>query len=91
MWEDVNKALVWILSPLLHPPKFGAYTELWAGLSQDVTMEDTGRYAIPWGRWHPRPRQDILDAMKSSSQGGTGLAEEFWKWCDDQTRVYLLE
>lgn len=91
MWEDVNKALVWALSPLLHPPKFGAYTGLWAGLSQDVMMEDTGRYVIPWGRWHPKLRQDILDSMKSRSQGGTGLAEEFWKWCDDQTRVYLSD
>lgn len=89
MWDNVNKALVWMLRPVLHHPRFGAYTALWTGLSKDLTMEDTGRYAIPWGRWHPRPRQDVLDAMKSRSEGGTGGADEFWKWCADETRPYL--
>ena len=89
MWENVNKTLVWALSPVLHHPKFGAYTALWAGLSRDVTMDDTGRYAIPWGRWHPKPRQDILNAIRSKSEGGIGLADEFWEWCEDQTRPYL--
>lgn len=91
MWENVNKLLVWALSPILHHPKFGAYTELWAGLSPDVTVEDTGGYAIPWGRWHNKPRQDILDSIKSRSEGGSGLAQEFWKWCDDQTRAYYVD
>jgi hypothetical protein len=28
--------------PLLYAPKVGAYTELWAGLSPDLKIEDNG-------------------------------------------------
>ena len=54
-----------IFSYINHSPRCRAYTELWAGLSDDVGMEDGGRYAIPWGGWHSKPRKDILDALKS--------------------------
>lgn len=67
----------------------GAYTELWAGLSPDVKSEDGGRYAVPWGRWHPSPRQDILASLMTQEEGGTGLAEEFWAWCEEQTDMYV--
>lgn len=30
---------------VLHPPKFGAYTELFAGLSKDVTLERSGDWS----------------------------------------------
>ena len=73
-----------ITSPLLYGPKMGAYTELWAGLSSDVKMGDGGKYVLPWGRLHPRPREDMLEAMKGEEEGGTGVAEEFVKWCDAQ-------
>jgi NAD(P)-dependent dehydrogenase (short-subunit alcohol dehydrogenase family) len=87
-WENAPKVAQVIFSYINHPPKYGAYTELWAGLSDDVKMEDGGRYAIPWGRWHGRPRKDILDALKSKEEGGTGQAGNFWKWCEDQTKTY---
>jgi NAD(P)-dependent dehydrogenase (short-subunit alcohol dehydrogenase family) len=46
------------ISPfLLYHAKFGAYTELWAGLSDDLTIEENGGYVIPWGRIHPAPRK----------------------------------
>ena len=48
--------------------------ELWAGLSQDVTCEDGGRLAIPWGRWHPAPKNAIFRSLKTGEEGGTGLA-----------------
>ena len=75
-------------SPLMHHPKMGAYTELWAGLSLDVSMEMNGGYAIPWGRPHPAPRQDLLDALKSTGEGGTGQAAEFREWCEKQIADY---
>jgi NAD(P)-dependent dehydrogenase (short-subunit alcohol dehydrogenase family) len=87
-WENAPKVAQVIFSYINHPPKYGAYTELWAGLSEEVGIEDGGRYAIPWGRWHGRPRKDILDALKTKEEGGTGQAGEFWKWCEDQTRRY---
>jgi NAD(P)-dependent dehydrogenase (short-subunit alcohol dehydrogenase family) len=76
------------MAPLLHDPKMGAYTELWAGLSPDVKLEDGGRFAIPWGRWHPEPRKDILESFKTKEEGGTGLAAQFWAWCEEQTMAY---
>jgi hypothetical protein len=65
------------VSPLLCNAKIGAYTELWAGLSPELTIEMNGAYVIPWGRLHPSPRKDLLDALKSVEGGGTGLADEF--------------
>ena len=70
---------------LLHDPKLGAYTELWAGFSEDVKSEDGGRYVIPWGRWHPNPRLDIMAGLQGREEGGTGIAQEFWEWCEKQT------
>ncbi|KAF7719829.1 Uncharacterized protein PECH_007785 [Penicillium ucsense] len=77
-----------LLSPLLYPPIYGAYSELWAGTSPDLTMEDGGRPIIPWGRLHPKPREDLLKAMKPKEAGGTGDAELFLRYCDDSIEQY---
>jgi hypothetical protein len=69
----------------------GAYTKLWAGLSPELTMEMNGGYVIPWGRIHPSPRKDLLDALKSVEEGGTGQAGEFQAWCKKQTEMYLQQ
>lgn len=34
---------------LLHPANYGAYTELYAGCSEELTMQDAGAFIIPWG------------------------------------------
>jgi retinol dehydrogenase-12 len=72
---------------MLHHPKFGAYTELYAGLSADISPEGNGLYVIPWGRIFV-PRQDLVDAMKSKEEGGTGNAAAFWEWCEAETARY---
>jgi hypothetical protein len=77
-----------LLKPIMREPKMGAYTGLWAGLSQDVKCEDGGKNAMPWGRWHPDPRKDILESLKTKEEGGTGLAAGFWEWCEEQTKEY---
>ena len=70
---------------------------LWAGLSPQVTVKDGGRYGIPWGRWHPPPKpgllgggrgKELLESKWGKEEGGTGLAAEFWGWCDEQTGMY---
>jgi NAD(P)-dependent dehydrogenase (short-subunit alcohol dehydrogenase family) len=77
-------------APLLHRPRMGAYTELWAGLAPELTLEaHGGAYVVPWGRLHPAPRGDLLDALKSEAEGGTGRAREFWEWCERQTADYM--
>ncbi|APA07496.1 hypothetical protein SS1G_01019 [Sclerotinia sclerotiorum 1980 UF-70] len=74
--------------PLLHKAKMGAFTELFAGLSPEITMEQNGGYVIPWGRVHDAPRKDLLVSLKSVEEGGNGRAEEFWNWCEEQIAKY---
>lgn len=74
---------------LLYNAKMGAYTELWAGLSPELKAEDNGGYIIPWGRIHPSPRKDMLDALKSVKEGGTGEAGELRQWCDREIAEFL--
>ena len=78
-----------LVSPLLYKPRMGAYTELWAGLSPDLVLEDGGKYIVPWGRLHPRPRQDLLNAIKTQDDGGTGVAARFVEYCETQTADFL--
>ena len=82
----------WILgfvtAPLLYGAKMGAYTELWAGLSEDLGIEDGGKYVVPWGCVHPGPRPDLLAAMKGREDGGMGVAASFVEWCEKQTAEF---
>lgn len=75
-------------APLLYAAKMGAYTELWAGLSSEVTIAQNGSYILLWGRVHPSPRKDLVAALKSSEEGGTGQAGQFVEWCKKQTAEY---
>lgn len=81
-----------MMSPTLSPVKYGAYTEIWAGLSTEVTVTDgvNGRYVIPWGRFFVVKRKDILEALKPKEEGGeySGRAGDFWTWCDEQTMKF---
>jgi NAD(P)-dependent dehydrogenase (short-subunit alcohol dehydrogenase family) len=88
---NVTRHVPWmkyVFYPLLYHAKMGAYTELWAGLSPELNTETHGCYVIPWGRIHPSPRRDLLDALKSVEEGGTGRAKEFWEWCQNVTNEY---
>lgn len=80
--------LGFVFKPLLHDPKMGAYTELWAGLSEELTMETNGCYVIPWGRLHNAPRNDLLNALKDEEESGIGRAKEFLDWCYEQTKDF---
>lgn len=76
--------LIW-KTLILHDPKLAAYTELYAGLSPELTMENQGDYIMPWGRVQEKtPRQDFLDAAKPVDEGGQGLGAKFWDWCEEQ-------
>ena len=47
LWRTQGRVASWFLQKfVLHPPIYGAYTELFAGLSPEVTMEKTG----DWGK-----------------------------------------
>lgn len=83
-WRTTPHIYYWPYYPILSRPIDGACTNLWAGLSEDIKSEDGGRYAIPFGRWHLSPREDILLALKEKEKnGGTGRAVEFWDWREE--------
>jgi len=74
---------------LLHPPIYGAYTELFAGLSPDATQEkDVDKFIGPWGRFIDL-RKDIAQSTKTKEEGGTGVALEFWNWSEEQVKPFL--
>ncbi|KAI0142660.1 hypothetical protein GGR57DRAFT_486114 [Xylariaceae sp. FL1272] len=73
--------------PTLYPPSNGAYTQLWAGFSPDVTLDKSGSYVAPFGRFYPM-RSDLEAAAKSEKDGGNGSTEKFWNWSEEQLRPF---
>lgn len=69
---------------LLYPPKMGSYTELFAGLSDEITESSQGAYIVPWGRiQETNPRKDLYEAL------GEGKGKTLWEWCESQIQGYL--
>ncbi|EKD19690.1 uncharacterized protein L3040_001963 [Drepanopeziza brunnea f. sp. 'multigermtubi'] len=77
-----------ILQKFLYAPINGAYTELFAGVSPDVNMDHNGGWIIPFGRFGPL-RADLEKSGKSKKDGGSGIAENFWEWTEEQIKPYL--
>ncbi|KAI1330246.1 short-chain dehydrogenase [Xylariaceae sp. FL0255] len=70
-----------------HPEINGAYTELYAGVSPDITIEKTGGWVIPFGRL-AAIRKDLLAATKSPEEGGNGTVAKFWEWSEEQVKPF---
>ncbi|KAI0114167.1 NAD(P)-binding protein, partial [Hypoxylon sp. NC0597] len=68
-------------------PTYGAYTELYAGFSPEITSKDNGRYIIPWGRLGSVP-DHMAGGMRPKEEAGTGSSERFWDWCEASTSSY---
>ncbi|KAK7427251.1 hypothetical protein QQZ08_006187 [Neonectria magnoliae] len=91
-YEGTPAVTMFFLNRLLKDPKLGAYTELYAGLSPEITLEDNGAYIIPWGRIRPDracPRQDIIRVMNPEEAGGLGYGSNFWDWCEKQWQPFV--
>lgn len=80
--------LTYLAWPLLYQPKLAALTQLYAGISKDITLDVNGCYVIPWGRIAKGVKDGINKAMMPQRDGGTGIAKEFWDYCDEKTRDY---
>ncbi|KAK4158255.1 putative oxidoreductase-like protein [Chaetomidium leptoderma] len=78
----------YLARPLLYPARLAALTQLYAGVSADVTVAKNGCYVIPWGRISTQLKKDLTDAAKLKEDGGTGRAREFWEFCEDGTASY---
>ncbi|KAE8148883.1 short-chain dehydrogenase [Aspergillus avenaceus] len=85
IYDEAARWMVWLSTPFFYKPVDGASTLLWAGFSSDVTVEDGGRYGIPFGRWHPDPRPDLLEAIRDVEEGGLGYARGLEEWCERVT------
>lgn len=86
--RHVPKWQMTLFGGFLYSPIHGAYTELFAGLSPDVTLDKSGAWIQPWGRFVPQ-RKDLEIGSKAETEGGTGIAEKFWKWTEDQVEPYV--
>ncbi|KAI0003529.1 putative estradiol 17 beta-dehydrogenase [Xylariaceae sp. FL0662B] len=73
--------------PFNYPPIYGAYAQLWGGLSPQVTLERAGDYIVPFGRFYPI-RSDLEVATRPESQGGNGTTAKFWSWSEEQVKTY---
>lgn len=71
----------------MYEPIYGAYTELFAAVSPEITPEKSGSFVQPWGRLGEY-RQDLAKAMKSTEEGGLGLSAKFIAWCKRSTEPY---
>ncbi|RYP05648.1 hypothetical protein DL764_003657 [Monosporascus ibericus] len=91
IWRHAPRLLYYILSPILRDPVHGAETYLWMAFSQSVTMDEAvaGRYAICDGRWHPGQREDIILALRSTEEGGSGRAREYFDWSERRIEEFV--
>jgi retinol dehydrogenase-12 len=67
---------------------YGAYSELYAGFSPDVTARENGGHLMAWGRKAYLPLE-AASGLKSKAEGGTGAAPKFFEFCDRETKNYL--
>jgi retinol dehydrogenase-12 len=42
---------------------------------------------MAWGRVAPLP-DDIYKALKNEAEGGSGVAQTFWDYCDRETKSF---
>ncbi|KAI1489290.1 retinol dehydrogenase 12 [Biscogniauxia mediterranea] len=70
-----------------YDPIYGAYTELFGGLSPEITLERNNVWIAPWGRIEPL-RRDIDKACRTVDDGGTGNAQAFWEWSEQQVEMF---
>ncbi|CAN8095157.1 unnamed protein product [Discula destructiva] len=66
----------------------GACVHLWAAFSTEVTLEKSGQWVIPWGRFYPL-REDLVAATKLKDEGGNGHAKDFWDWSEEQVKDFV--
>ena len=73
---------------LFKGPVYGAYSELYAGFSPELKAEHNGGYVMAWGRIAPFP-EDISKALKVKVEGGSGVGQAFFNYCDRETKEYV--
>lgn len=72
-----------IMGTVFKGPQYGAYTELYAGLSPDAK---SGGYYIPWGRRGFAPPH--VEASCKSERGKPSIASRFYEWCERESSSF---
>ncbi|KAH6988318.1 hypothetical protein BKA56DRAFT_516021 [Ilyonectria sp. MPI-CAGE-AT-0026] len=76
-----------IIYAMCHPSIYGAYTELFAGWSKDITLDKSGSYVIPWGRI-AELREDLQKNCEPTVNRQDSASVKFWKWCERETEKF---
>ncbi|KAJ5810212.1 short-chain dehydrogenase [Penicillium pulvis] len=87
IYDNAPKTAVWQTMPVFATALDGAHILLWAGCSEDIMVQDGGRYVIPFGKWHPNPRRDLLNAI-SENENGQSYAKGLEDWAEEITLAY---
>jgi len=69
---------------LFKGPKYGAYTELYAGLSPKV---QSGDYVVPWGR--PGIAPDHLNDALKPSRNASSTSSRLYDWCEKEMSKHV--
>ncbi|KAL6861995.1 hypothetical protein J3F83DRAFT_746370 [Trichoderma novae-zelandiae] len=88
-WRTQGSLMRCILrKTLLYPPIYGAYTNLFAAFSPEVTLEKSGTFVAPWGQFWTLSK-GVIAGSKLKAEGGTGIAASFWEWTEAQVRPHM--
>jgi NAD(P)-dependent dehydrogenase (short-subunit alcohol dehydrogenase family) len=103
--RHLGSAFRFFVSFICYPTVNGAYTELFAGLSPDVTMKRSGGWSkscnvdaccllvliisVAPFGRFMAIRPDLLEATKLETEGGTGIGAKFWEWTEEQVKPYI--
>ncbi|OAF99003.1 NAD(P)-binding protein [Paraphaeosphaeria sporulosa] len=92
LYSELQRHASWLeffaLKAILYPTKFGAYTELFAGWSPEITSANNGCYVVPWGQIGTY-NVGMERAMARKEDGGEGKAERLWEVCWRVTREFM--
>ncbi|GKZ35278.1 hypothetical protein AbraIFM66950_005872 [Aspergillus brasiliensis] len=77
--QNMSKMELMMFKLIASEPINGAYTELFAGLSDTITEEENGGWVSPFGKVE-KVRKDLVDST---------LGEKFWDWSLQQVKPYM--
>ncbi|CAH0027954.1 unnamed protein product [Clonostachys rhizophaga] len=87
LYRDQAGIFKFFVGLIVHPVINGAYTELFAGLTPKISLQNTGAWVIPFARLSAI-RKDLEDVLKTEEQGGTDAARKWWTWSEEQVKPY---
>ncbi|KAJ4392137.1 short-chain alcohol dehydrogenase [Gnomoniopsis smithogilvyi] len=89
LYRDQGLVLKIATKLIMYPPVNGAYTELYGGLSPEITVEKSGCWVVPFGRIYPI-RDDLTLTSTTEAEGGIEESlKKFWEWSEAQVKPYL--